>query len=74
MRYLIINTDGYGFTAGITRAIEECVEFGTVKSLSANVNFKHAENLTITGTDLDLAKKVIFIVLTFLSCLTDAQK
>lgn len=46
MRYLIINADGYGFTAGITRAIEECVEFGTVKSLSANVNFKHAENLT----------------------------
>jgi chitin disaccharide deacetylase len=46
MRYLIINADGYGFTAGISRAIEECVEFGTVRSLSANVNFKHAEDLS----------------------------
>jgi chitin disaccharide deacetylase len=45
MRYLIINTDGYGFTAGITRAVEECIEFGTVRSLSANVNFKHADGL-----------------------------
>ena len=45
MRYLIINADGYGFTAGVTRAIEECVEFGTVRSLSANVNFKWADGL-----------------------------
>jgi predicted glycoside hydrolase/deacetylase ChbG (UPF0249 family) len=45
MRYLIINADGYGFTAGISRAIEECIAFGTVKSLSANVNFEHAESL-----------------------------
>jgi chitin disaccharide deacetylase len=45
MRCLIINADGYGFTAGITRAIEECVEFGTVRSLSANVNFPHADGL-----------------------------
>ena len=45
MRCLIINADGYGFTAGITRAIEECVEFGTVRSLSANVNFRYAEQL-----------------------------
>jgi len=45
MRYLIINADGYGFTAGISRAIEECIEFGTVRSLSANVNFKHADGL-----------------------------
>jgi len=45
MRYLIINADGYGFTLGITRAIEECIEFGTVKSVSANVNFKHADSL-----------------------------
>jgi predicted glycoside hydrolase/deacetylase ChbG (UPF0249 family) len=44
-RHLIINADGYGFTAGITRAIEECVAFGTVKSLSANVNFPEAERL-----------------------------
>jgi predicted glycoside hydrolase/deacetylase ChbG (UPF0249 family) len=45
MRGLIINADGYGFTAGISRAIEECVRFGTVRSLSANVNFPHAERL-----------------------------
>ena len=46
MRCLIINADGYGFTEGVTRAIEECIEFGTVRSLSANVNFKRAEGLT----------------------------
>lgn len=45
MRHLIINADGYGFTAGTTRAIEECVEFGTVRSLSVNINFKHADRL-----------------------------
>lgn len=45
MRCLIINADGYGFTAGITCAIAECIEFGTVRSLSANVNFHHAEQL-----------------------------
>jgi predicted glycoside hydrolase/deacetylase ChbG (UPF0249 family) len=45
MRHLIINADGYGFTAGTTRAIEECIAFGTVRSLSANVNFKHADSL-----------------------------
>ena len=44
-RHLIINADGYGFTAGITRAIDECVDFGTVRSLSANVNFPHAEKI-----------------------------
>jgi predicted glycoside hydrolase/deacetylase ChbG (UPF0249 family) len=45
MRHLIINADGYGFTPGTTRAIEECVAFGTVRSLSANINFKHANGL-----------------------------
>jgi len=45
VRHLIINADGYGFTAGTTRAIEECIEFGTVRSLSANVNFPHADRL-----------------------------
>ena len=45
MRYLIINADGYGFTAGVTRAIEECVAFGTVRSMSVNVNFSHADAL-----------------------------
>jgi predicted glycoside hydrolase/deacetylase ChbG (UPF0249 family) len=44
-RHLIINADGYGFTAGVTRAIEECVDFGTVRSLSANVNFPSATRL-----------------------------
>jgi predicted glycoside hydrolase/deacetylase ChbG (UPF0249 family) len=46
MRYLIINADGYGFTAGVSRAIEECVEFGTVRSLSANVNFRYADRVS----------------------------
>ncbi len=45
MRWLIINADGYGFTPGVTQAIEECVDFGTVRSLSMNVNFSHAERL-----------------------------
>jgi predicted glycoside hydrolase/deacetylase ChbG (UPF0249 family) len=45
MRWLIVNADGYGFTPGITRAIEECVSFGTVRSLSANVNFPGASGL-----------------------------
>ena len=45
MRHLIINADGYGFTPGISRAIEDCIEFGTVRSLSANVNFKWADGL-----------------------------
>ena len=36
MRCLIINADGYGFTPGTTRAIEECIAFGTVRSLSVN--------------------------------------
>jgi predicted glycoside hydrolase/deacetylase ChbG (UPF0249 family) len=45
MRCLIISADGYGFTAGTTTAIEECVAFGTVCSLSVNVNFKHADGL-----------------------------
>jgi predicted glycoside hydrolase/deacetylase ChbG (UPF0249 family) len=45
MRCLIINADGYGFTPGVTRAIEECIQFGTVRSLSANVNFPAADGL-----------------------------
>ena len=45
MRCLIINTDGYGFTEGISLAIEECIDFGTVRSISANVNFGHADRL-----------------------------
>ena len=46
MRQLMINADGYGFTDGITRAIEECIDFGTVRSVSVNVNFPHAERLS----------------------------
>jgi predicted glycoside hydrolase/deacetylase ChbG (UPF0249 family) len=45
MRRLIVNADGYGFTAGITRAIEECIAFGTVRSISVNVNFPSAARL-----------------------------
>jgi chitin disaccharide deacetylase len=46
LKGLIINADGFGFTDGITRAIEECVRFGTVRSISANVNFPAAKRLT----------------------------
>ena len=45
MRHLIINADGYGFTEGISQAVEECIEFGTVRSVSANVNFPRAGGL-----------------------------
>lgn len=45
MRYLIINADGYGFTEGTTRAIEDCIDFGTVRSISVNVNFSFANRL-----------------------------
>jgi predicted glycoside hydrolase/deacetylase ChbG (UPF0249 family) len=44
-RRLIINADGYGLTAGLNRAIEECVAFGTVRSISVNVNGAHAGQL-----------------------------
>lgn len=43
---LIINADGYGITAGINKAIEECIEFGTIRSISVNVNFPHATALS----------------------------
>jgi len=45
MRALIINADGYGFTDGATRGIDECVDFGTVRSVSVNVNFPHASRI-----------------------------
>lgn len=38
-RRLIINADGYGFTPGITRGIEESVADGVVTSISVNSNF-----------------------------------
>jgi chitin disaccharide deacetylase len=52
MKGLIVNADGYGFTEGITRAIEECVRFGTVRSISANVNFPAAERITALVRDV----------------------
>jgi len=39
-RRLIINADGYGFTAGITRGIEESIAHGVVTSISVNSNFE----------------------------------
>jgi predicted glycoside hydrolase/deacetylase ChbG (UPF0249 family) len=44
-RHLIINADGFGFTPGINRAIEECIDFGTVRSISVNVNLPYAKDL-----------------------------
>lgn len=43
MRRLIINADGFGFTFGNNRAIEEVLEQGAVKSVSVNANFPAAE-------------------------------
>ncbi len=42
---LIINADGYGFTRGINRGIEEAVERGVITSISVNANFEAAEDL-----------------------------
>jgi len=44
-KYLIINADGYGFTYGINRGIEETVECGVVTSISVNANFEAASEL-----------------------------
>ena len=46
MRQLIINADAYGFTEGTTSAIEDCIAFGTVRSISVNINFPWAERLS----------------------------
>lgn len=45
-KQLIINADGYGFTAGVTRGIEEAVERGVVTSISVNANFEAVWSLT----------------------------
>jgi len=50
-RGLIINADGYGIERGVNDAIEECIEFGTVSSISSNVNFPLSTELP------DLLKK-----------------
>jgi len=42
---LIINADGYGFTRGINRGIEEAVEGGVITSISVNANFDAIEDL-----------------------------
>lgn len=44
-KYLIINADGYGFTRGINRGIEEAVARGVITSISVNANFAAAEDL-----------------------------
>jgi predicted glycoside hydrolase/deacetylase ChbG (UPF0249 family) len=38
-RQIVINADGYGFTAGINRGIEESIDDGVVTSVSVNANF-----------------------------------
>jgi len=45
MKRLIINADGYGFTNGNNRGIEETVKAGIVTSISVNVNFPAVEEL-----------------------------
>ncbi|MHB9026381.1 MAG: carbohydrate deacetylase [Armatimonadota bacterium] len=44
-KYLIINADGYGFTRGINRGIEEAVDRGVITSISVNANFDASEDL-----------------------------
>lgn len=44
-KFLIINADGYGFTRGINRGIEEAVEHGVITSISVNTNFDAVEEL-----------------------------
>lgn len=44
-RNLIVNADGFGFTAGINRGIEIAVEKGIVTSISVNANFDACEEL-----------------------------
>jgi chitin disaccharide deacetylase len=39
-KLLIVNADGYGFTAGVNRGIEEAIESGIVTSISVNANFE----------------------------------
>lgn len=44
-KYLIINADGFGFTRGINRGIEEAVAHGVITSMSVNANFDAIEEL-----------------------------
>ena len=45
VKHLIVNADGYGFTTGVNRGIEETVERGIVTSISANSNCTAIEDL-----------------------------
>ena len=42
---LIVNADGYGFTRGINRGIDEAVEHGIVTSISVNSNYEGVDDL-----------------------------
>jgi len=44
MKKLIVNADGFGFTAGCNRGIFETIENGIVTSVSVNMNFPAAED------------------------------
>jgi predicted glycoside hydrolase/deacetylase ChbG (UPF0249 family) len=44
-KLLLINADGYGFTAGLNRGIEEAIDHGVVTSISVNSNFEAALEL-----------------------------
>ncbi len=44
-RRLIVNADGFGFTAGNNRAIFDCLRAGFVRSVSVNVGFPAVEDL-----------------------------
>lgn len=45
MKKLIVNADGFGFTAGINKGILESVQNGIVTSTSCNVNFQHIDDV-----------------------------
>jgi len=44
-KYLIVNADGFGFTRGINRGIEEAVAHGIITSISVNANFEPIDDL-----------------------------
>jgi predicted glycoside hydrolase/deacetylase ChbG (UPF0249 family) len=44
-KHLIVNADGYGFTRGINRGIDEAVERGIVRSVSVNSNYEAIDDL-----------------------------
>lgn len=44
-RRLIINADGFGFTPGVNKGIEDAIEKGVVSSISCVVNFPYIEDV-----------------------------